>query len=51
LLLADRAEINAKDNDGRTPLHLAAFKGYVGGLLRQPRRAGSIAALGFVFSR
>ena len=29
-LLADGAEVNAKNNDGKTPLHLAAGNGHVG---------------------
>ena len=28
LLLANKADVNAKDNDGETPLHMAAFKGH-----------------------
>ena len=28
LLLANKAEVNAKDNNGVTPLHLAAFNGH-----------------------
>jgi ankyrin repeat protein len=37
LLLSKRAEVNAKDNDGATPLHEAARKGCtdVAELLRQ----------------
>jgi ankyrin repeat protein len=37
LLLANKAEVNAKDNRGNTPLHLAAAKGHkdVAELLRQ----------------
>ena len=37
LLLANKAEVNAKDNNGETPLHEAVDKGHkdVAGLLRQ----------------